>query len=55
MTNDKSEEIIDKIIAGLELSAKRLLAEKKKVNGKLVVYQDGKVQVLNARDIVSPK
>ena len=40
-----------KITEGLKLSAKKLLEAKKKSNGKLAVYRDGKIVILNASDI----
>lgn len=40
-----------KITEGLKLSAKKLLEAKKKNNGKLAVYRDGKIVILNASEI----
>jgi hypothetical protein len=40
-----------KITEGLILSAKKLLETKKKNNGKLAIYRDGKIVVLNASEI----
>jgi hypothetical protein len=51
---DTKEYLLDlqqKITEGLKLSAKKLLEAKKKNNGKLAVYRDGKVVVLNASEI----
>lgn len=55
MDKDKAKELQQKIIQGLGASYQRLLEEKKKSNGKLALYIDGKVQVINARDIDTPK
>lgn len=44
-------ELQEKIKEGLKLSAKKLLEEKKKNDGKLAVIRDGKVVVLNASEI----
>jgi hypothetical protein len=51
---DKSsriKEIQDKIIEGLKISSKNMIENKKKINGKIVVYADGKIQTINAIDI----
>lgn len=51
---DNKEYLLDlqrKITEGLKLSAKKLLEAKKKSNGKLAVYRDGKIVILNASDI----
>jgi hypothetical protein len=55
MDKDKAKELQHKIIKGLASSYQQLLEEKKRNNGKLALFIEGKVQVLNARDIVSPK
>lgn len=44
-------ELQQKIAEGLKLSAKKLLEAKKKNNGKLAVYRDGKIIVFNASEI----
>ena len=44
-------ELQQKIAEGLKLSATKLLEAKKKNNGKLAVYRDGKIVVLNASEI----
>ncbi|WP_165689799.1 hypothetical protein [[Flexibacter] sp. ATCC 35103] len=51
MTKDKIKELQNKIVAGLEVSSKRMIENKKKINGKIVVYADGKIQTINAVDI----
>jgi hypothetical protein len=44
-------ELQQKIVEGLKLSAKRLLEAKKKNNGKLAVYRDGKVMIIPASEL----
>jgi hypothetical protein len=51
MTKDEVKELRNKIIEGLKLSSKKMIEDKKKINGKIVVYADGKIQTINARDI----
>jgi len=40
-----------KIVEGLKLSAKKLVETKKKNNGKIAIYRDGKVIVINASEL----
>ncbi|MCR4030828.1 MULTISPECIES: hypothetical protein [Flavobacterium] len=51
MTKDKIKELQHKIIEGLKVSSKKMIENKKKSNGKIVVYADGKIQTINAVDI----
>lgn len=51
MTKDKIKELQNKIVEGLKISSKKMIENKKKINGKIVVYADGKIQILNAVDI----
>ncbi len=44
-------ELQQKIVEGLKLSAKKLVEAKKKNNGKLAVYRDGKVVIINAAEL----
>lgn len=55
MNKETTEKLHQKILDGLTISAKNLLEEKKKTNGKLVLGIDGKVVVVNARDIEPEK
>ena len=51
----KNKEQIDdihrKIIKGLEVTRKNLIREKKKNNGTLVYYKDGKIVKVKAKDL----
>lgn len=51
MTKDKIKELQNKIVEGLKISSKKMIENKKKINGKIVVYADGKIQTINAVDI----
>ena len=51
MTTEEIKRMNEKIKAALILSAEKLLEEKRKANLKMAVYHDGKIQVINARDI----
>lgn len=51
MTKDKIKELQYKIVEGLKISSKKMIESKKKSNGKIVVYADGKIQTINAVDI----
>ncbi|WP_289663271.1 hypothetical protein [Flavobacterium panacagri] len=51
MTKDKVKELQHKIVEGLKVSSKKMIENKKKINGKIVVYADGKIQTINAVDI----
>jgi hypothetical protein len=42
-TKERDEEIVDKILRGLELSRKRLYEYKKRNNQELVVFRDNKI------------
>lgn len=55
MDKEKARELHEKIIAGVKQSYLDLVEEKKKTNGKLVFGIDGKVVVVNARDIEPEK
>lgn len=55
MDKDKAKELQEKMIAGVKQSYLDLVEEKKKTNGKLVFGIDGKVVVVNARDIEPEK
>jgi hypothetical protein len=51
MTKDKVKELQHKIVEGLKVSSKKMIENKKKTNGQIVVYADGKIQTINAIDI----
>jgi len=51
MTKDKIKELQHKIVEGLKVSSKKMIENKKKINGKIVVYADEKIQIINAVDI----
>lgn len=51
MTKDKIKELQHKIVEGLKVSSKKMIENKKKTNGKIVVFSDGKIQTINAIDI----
>ena len=51
MTKDKIKELQNKIVEGLKASSKKMIESKKKSNGQIVIYADGKIQTINAIDI----
>jgi hypothetical protein len=51
MTKEKIKELQHKIVEGLKISSKKMIENKKKINGKIVVFADGKIQTINAVDI----
>ena len=51
MTKDKIKELQHKIVEGLKVFSKKMIENKKKTNGKIVVFADGKIQTINAVDI----
>jgi hypothetical protein len=44
-------EIRNKILKGIELGVQNLIKERKKTDGELVVFQNGKVVHLKAKDL----
>lgn len=46
----KSNELLEKITQGLDLTFKRLLAEKQKEDGEFVFSENGKIIRVKARD-----
>jgi hypothetical protein len=51
MSKESDKEIRDKIIRGIDLAYKRLLAAKQKEDGELVISRDGKVIKVKARKL----
>ena len=51
MEENKLIELRNKILEGLKISAELLLEEKKRINGKLVVFRDGEIKILDARSL----
>lgn len=51
MTKQELKTLRSKIEQGLQLAYKRLLAEKQKENGDLIVSHNGKITRIKARDI----
>ncbi len=53
MDNDVNiKELREKIIKGLELAFERLIKAKSKTNGKLAFSKNGKIIIVNAKDLV---
>lgn len=48
-----TDELRDKILAGVDLAFKKLLKTKEKANGKIVVSRDGKIVELAAKDFIT--
>jgi hypothetical protein len=48
------EEIRDKVLKGCQLAIERLLEEKRKANGYIVISDNGKVIRVKASDIKTP-
>lgn len=53
MERDKIIELQNKIIEGLNKAAIQFLEAKKKNNGKLVVYSNGEIRIINASELSS--
>lgn len=51
MDKDSTKKLHQKILDGLNLSSKQLIEEKKKADGKFVLGVDGKVVVVDAKDV----
>jgi hypothetical protein len=51
MNKAEMKDIREKIVKGLSLTAKRLVEQKKKNDENLVLWQDGRIVVVKARDI----
>ncbi len=49
---DRSHELSEKIIKGLELTFERLLAAKRKEDGEFVFSENGKIIRIKARDYI---
>jgi hypothetical protein len=47
----KLTEIQRKILAGLDLSAQKLIEAKKRNDQYLIIFRDGKIQKIKARDL----
>ena len=53
MTAAESDQLVDKITAGVKLAIQRLIERTKKEDGDLVISRDGKVVRVKARDLKS--
>lgn len=51
MEKDKIIELQNKIIEGLKMASVKLLESKKKNKGKLVVYSEGEIKIIDASEI----
>lgn len=51
MNEEQVIEMRDKILKGIELAHRRLIIQKQKEDGVLVIYRDGKIVKVKARDI----
>lgn len=51
MSKEESDQLTDKITEGVKLAIQRLIDRTKKEDGELVIYKDGKVVRVKARDL----
>jgi hypothetical protein len=51
MQKDNNKQIREKIISGIDLAYKRLLAAKQKEDGELVISRNGKIVKVKAREL----
>ncbi len=51
MSKTESDQLVDKITAGVKLAIQRLIERTKKEDGELVVFRDGKVLKIKAREL----
>ncbi|GEM_PF-699841 len=51
MFKEETTELAEKISRGIALANRRLIEQKKREDGELVIYQDGKITRIKARDI----
>ncbi len=51
MSKEESDQLTDKITEGVKLAIQRLIDRTKKEDGELVIYKDGKVVRIKARDL----
>jgi phage terminase large subunit-like protein len=51
MTEEKSKELRENILKGLDLAYQRLQLSKQKEDGELVFYKDGNIVTVKARDL----
>jgi hypothetical protein len=49
--NKEKTEILDKIVVGLELSFKKLVAQKAKEDGELIFSKNGEIVRIKAKDL----
>jgi predicted DNA-binding protein (UPF0278 family) len=54
MKKDKAyfEDIRDKILKGMQLAAEKLIREKAKENGELILFRHGKIENVKAKDLL---
>jgi len=50
-SHPKYSEVRNKIIEGSHLAVKKLVAERKKTNGELVILDNGKIRHVRAKDL----
>ena len=51
MTTAESDQLIDKITAGVKLAIQRLIERTKKEDGELVISRNGKIVRIKAREL----
>lgn len=51
MSTHESDQLVDKITAGVKLSIQRLIERIKKEDGELIISRDGKIVRIKARDL----
>lgn len=51
MNTAESDQLVDKITAGVKLAIERLIERRKKEDGELIISRDGKVVRVKARDL----
>lgn len=53
MSTAESDQLVDKITAGVKLAIQRLIEKTKKEDGELVISRNGKIIKVKARDLES--
>ncbi|MBY0433641.1 MAG: hypothetical protein K2U26_05990 [Cyclobacteriaceae bacterium] len=51
----ENDQLIEKITEGVNRAIQRLIEKTKKEDGELVISRNGKVMIVKARDLQSPK
>jgi hypothetical protein len=51
MTDPETQKLLDKITKGVKLAIRRLIEERQKEDGELVISENGKVKRIKARSV----